>query len=188
MVYRGLVRGMLNMDDLLRVSGSGFDDVVRYCRDLYRRPLESEKGVNVSVTRNERENCTTDDGHKLPISYKTDLVYVLERKGADSVKSNETVADLCADPMEKETEPDNPGLRTFFSDVITEVNLQVLARLQRLLHLKGKGVVAKLTYSHTVGESVDVTGDLLAKLAGGSAIPSEVYELCDNFAVTPSRT
>ncbi len=177
---------MIAINDLQRVHSRAFDDVVRYCRSLYKLPIEGEKSVDVSVTRREREHCTTDQGHKLPISYESGLVYVMERKGATSVRRNETVADLCADPMEREVEPDNPGLRTSCPTVITEAKLQVLARLQKLLQLKDEGIVGKLTYSQTAGESADVTMELLAEFAGGSAIPSEFYRILDDFTVNPT--
>ena len=169
------------INDLARLHSNALDEVEVYCREFYGLHPDGKMPVDVSVRRKEREHSTTEDGHKLPVSYELGIVYVVERKGMQPVTREEAVADLCVDPTLRR-ELDNPGFRTSCSTVITEAKMQVLARLQKLLHLKDEGIVGKLTYSQRTGESSDVTRGLLEDLAGGQEIPNEAYRIVDNFA------
>jgi hypothetical protein len=169
----------MSANDLLRPHSEVLDDVMRDCRSL---SLGGRKHVDVSVTRSEGA-CSDEEE---PVAYSLGLVYRTTRYDHSlhrhPIERRESVANLCLDANLR-GQLDNPGFRTSCERIATEAELQVLARLHQLALLQKQGIVRKVTYASGDGNPLEVTEELIRKLAAGAEIPVEAYQIHDNFSV-----
>lgn len=165
--------------DLRRVHSIALDDVVGYCNEV---SLKGKKPVDVVVKREEEKECTDSDASQVPVSYEVSLVYIVSREDMPDhpIERKEAVLDLCF--SQEYPGLDNPPFRTSSATVVSELNLQIAARLARLLQLKeNDGVVKTLTYHPKPQTPVEVTEEFLRRLVCGEEIPSEAYKISDDF-------